>query len=570
MAGSQIDILPHKTDKCNTNSGLKVFVSEDGRVTGYCFACGTYIPDPYGDGRTADGVVWPAKKTEAQIQAEIAEVETYQTLNVLSRKLKASTLKQFGAYTSLSEQDGVTPTAIYWPVTKNRNKVGYYVKMLSKDIHPYFIGDAKDSDPFGWDEALKSGAYKLIITEGPEDMAAVKQLFDIYGDEKWIPAVISLPKGAGSAKKTITKYIKDIQNFKEVIFCFDDDEPGQKALADAMVILPTAKSVVLPYKDANECLLQGAGKQAYNALSYRAATPKNTRIVYAESLHEAAREPAKWGEYTWPFPKLNDLTRGLRLGETLYGGAGVKMGKGELRNEVAAHLIMNHNAKVFMVSPEESNSKTYKLCAGKLASRRFNDPKIEFDYKAYDKAGEVLKSHLALLNLYQHVGWNSLKEDIKAAADWGAKIHFVDPITNLVGGIGSGEANTELERIAQEGAALAMDLNILIIWFCHLKAPEGQISPDVRDKKYASGHYIGIGNCPHEMGGDIYSTQFAGSRAMMRSCNMMFGLEGNKDPNLPDNIRNRRRIKILEDREFGETGTFDLYWDKNTGRFTEL
>ena len=57
-----------------------------------------------------------------------------------------------------------------------------------------------------------------------------------------------------------------------------------------------------------------------------------------------------------------------------------------------------------LAKPEEANKKTYKLMAGKIASKVFHDPKVEFDYEAYEKAGEVLNSKLCMVNLYQHLG----------------------------------------------------------------------------------------------------------------------------------------------------------------------
>lgn len=238
-------------------------------------------------------------------------------------------------------------------------------------------------------------------------------------------------------------------------------------------------------------------------------------------------------------------------------------------NALAAHFIKEHDVKVFMAKPEEANKKTYKLLAGKMVGRSFHDPKKEFDYEAYDRAGEILAGKLAMVNLYQHLGWESLKDDILSAVNWGAKVVFIDPITNLTNGENSGEANTKLQEIAQDVAAMAHDHNIVIFLFCHLKAPDSNITKEKREKFYHDGRYIGLGNCPHEMGGDIYSSQFAGSRAMMRSCTLMLGIEGNKDAEIPEEARNMRNIKILEDREFGETGVFPVYWNKETTLFVE-
>lgn len=203
-----------------------------------------------------------------------------------------------------------------------------------------------------------------------------------------------------------------------------------------------------------------------------------------------------------------------------------------------------------MAKPEEANKKTYKLLAGKIEGKVFHDPTREFDYDAYDRAGEKLEGKLALVNLYQHLGWESLESDIRAAAAWGAKVIFIDPITNLTNGMESGAANVALQQYAQEASAMALDLDVVIFLFCHLKAPSQGDS--------------------HEMGGHVLSTQFAGSRAMMRSCNYMLGLEGNKDPELDPYERNQRTLVLLEDREFGEVGRFPLYWDSKTQLFNEM
>lgn len=571
--GTVVDRIPHKTDKCNTKRGLVVFADEDGSINGHCFACDTTVAHPYGEEKTLEDLPKPKVKTPEQIAAQLAEIDGYPVVDLPTRKLRAKVLESLGYKIEMSEADGTTPTVMYRPYTKNGKLSAYKAKTLGlKQNKSWYVGEAKDLDLFNWEQAKRSGAYRLFVTEGEEDAAAIEAIFTLYNTNKeYHPAVVSLPYGAGMARKALQKHSKDIKRlFKEVVLCFDDDEPGHKAVREAMIVLPDAVSVVLPEKDANACIIAGKAKAAYKALSFNTAKPKNTRIVFGENLHAEAREAAKYGELTWPYPKMNELTRGIRLGETIYIGAGVKMGKSELLNDLAAHFIENDGVKVFMAKPEEANKKTYKLIAGKIAKRRFHDPKVEFDFDAYDKAGAILKGNLAMVDLYQHMGFNSLKDDIVEAAGWGAKVVFIDPITNLTNGMASGDANVALQDIAQQLAAMALDLNIVIFIFCHLKAPEGNLSKDQRQGKYAKGQFFGLGNCPHELGGDVLSAQFAGSRAMMRSCNLMVGLEGNKDEELEEAVRNTRNLKILEDREFGEVGSFPVFWNRETTRFKEL
>jgi twinkle protein len=548
---------------------------ETGLTNGYCFSKGIFIPNPYGDPRKAADIPAPPQKSTSQIQAEIAEIGGYQTLPLDNKKLSAASLATYGVVVGVSEVDGTSPETIYYPYTKAGKTVGYKVKLIPRDGQSkrmWSVGDMKNVDLFGWNRAIGLGSKKLIITEGEDDAIALTAIINRFQKPEykdWV-AVVSIPHGAGNAKRDLAKYKNEIlSHFKEVVLCFDMDEAGRAAVEECVLLFPEAVSVTLPRKDANQCLIDGVPKAAFNAVMFNAEKPKNTRLVFGSDLHEAARIPPTYGELTWPWEHLNKTTRGIRLGETIYIGAGVKMGKSELLNAIAAHFIKRHNVKVFMAKPEESNKKTYKLLAGKIVGKVFHDPEKDFDYVSYDKAGEVLRDKLAMVNLYQHLGWETLKADIIAAVNWGAKAVFIDPITNLTNGIDSGEANTKLQEIAQDLASMALDYNIVIFIFCHLKAPEGNIAKDKREKLYRDGKYIGLGNCPHELGGDVVSAQFAGSRAMMRSCNMMLGLEGNKDNDLTPEIKNMRDLVLLEDREFGETGRFPLYWNSETTVFVE-
>ena len=547
-----VEKLPHRTDKCNSANGLQVFQEEDGTYSGYCFTCNTYIANPYHDHPKGYS---PPKFTKSpeQIQQELREIDEYQTVDLKDRKLKKYALEYFGVKIGLSETDGTTPHSHYYPYYINDELIGYKCRLI-ENKKMWAIGSIKGADFFGWQQAILAGGKKLFVTEGELDAVA---LFQIMKDHnagtqyaELNPAVVSLSNGAGGAAKQFAKMLPEIRkHFKEIVLVFDNDEPGKKATEDVIRICPEVVVATLPAKDANDCLIQGRSKAAYNACVFNTSKPKNTRIVRGLDIHEAAKEPPKYG-VSWPWRHITEATRGIRLGETIYLGAGQKQGKSEVVNTLAAHFIQVHGWKVFLVKPEESNKKSYKLVAGKIAGKIFHDPNIPFDENAYEKAGEIIKENLYLLDLYQHVGWETLKTDIRAAAMEGCKAIFIDPITNLTNGMEASVANTKLQEIAQELSSMALDLNVVIFIFCHLRNPDS--------------------GPPHERGGEVLSSQFAGSRAMARSCNLMLGLEGNRDPNLPREERNIRTLVLLEDREYGETGRFKLYWDQATGLFNEI
>jgi len=543
-----VEKLPHS---CGSSDALQVFQDDHtGVFTAYCFACDTYEPHPYTEGGKK-----PTKKVEksaGKIRSELEEIFHYPCVDLPDRKLTKESLLYFGIKTGLSEQDGKTPVFHYYPYLKDGEVIGYKARLTPKTF--WAVGNLKDAELFGWQQALQTGAKSLYITEGELDAVALYQALKNkargtkYAD--YNPAVVSLIKGGTSAKKDLAKFLPSLShNFKEIVLVFDQDDAGKAAVKDAIQVIPYAKTVHLPAKDANECIIKGFEMALCNAVLFKKERPKNTRLVWGWEVEEEARKETKMG-LTWPWQGLTDLTRGMRFGETTYLGSGVKMGKTTMVGVIAAHLIIEHGIKVLIAQPEEPVAKSYKLIVGQIAKRVFHDPNIPFDYPAFDKAKALLSPNVRLLDLYQSLDWNTLRGDIQEAVLDGCQAVFIDPITNLTNGIDAATANTVLQEFAQELAFMAKDLGIMVFMFCHLKAP--------------------LTGPPHERGGKVFSSQFAGSRAMMRSCHLMLGLEGNKDPDLPKEETCMRRLIILEDRAFGSSGGIRMYYDDKTGLYHEI
>lgn len=547
------ECVEKRAHECGSRSGLQVFLNEDETTySGYCFSCNTYVADPYGRGGPKKAPK-AYRKTQEEIQAELDEVTAYPVVTLTDRRLRDYSLDYFGIKIGLSEEDGDTPATHHYPYRVDGRLVAYKNRIISNK-KMWSTGSMDDVDLFGWEEAVKAGGKRLFITEGELDAVSLYQTLKLrnkgtqYEDIDY--AVVSLPKGAAHAVKAISSNIDKIRkSFKEVVLVFDEDEAGQTARDQVVRNWGDFLTATLPDKDANACVLNGKTKALASAVLFNADVPKNSSIIWGGSLHEAGRTEAKWG-YSWPWKGLTELTRGIRLGETYYIGAGAKMGKSEIVNTIGAHCIIEHKWKVFMAKPEEANRKSYQMVVGKAVGRIFHDPKIPFDFDAYDKGSKLIGDNLGLMDLYQNITWAVLKDDIRSAALHGCKAIIIDPITNLTNGMEAAKANVVLQEIAQALSVMAKDLNVAIFIFCHLKAP-------------TSGD-------PHEKGGEVFSTQFAGSRAMMRSCNLMIGIEGNKDEELDIAERNIRRLRILEDREFGNVGSIRIWWNNESSLFSEI
>lgn len=540
---------------CGTSDALQVFEKEDGTLDGYCFSCDQYVANPYNKPMTIDDIPKSERlsKTKEEIREELEEISQCSCVDLPDRRLRKSSLEAFGVKVGLSQKDGKTPNVVYFPY-KSKGEIVRYKARLLGEKKMWSIGTSNDVDLFGWDEAIATGSKRLIITEGEYDAIALSGIINTYTKDQFAeykPAVVSLPNGAGNAARDLGKLLPKIsKHFREISLCFDADEAGTRAIEAVSKLIPHATVITLPSKDANQCVIEGKGKAAFNATTFNHAKAKNSRLVWLDDIWDDSKKPAVFG-VSWPWEWMTKKTRGIRKGETLYLGAAQKMGKSEIVNTLAAHLVAVHDWKILLAKPEEANTKSVKLLAGKIAYTKFHDPDVEFDEAKYEEAGKTLMGHkVCMLNLYQHLGWETLKSDIISAVGEGVDAVFIDPITNLTNGMSSADANTKLQEIAQELAAMAKDLNIVIFIFCHL-----------RNKDSGS---------PHDRGGEVLTSEFAGSRAMGRSCNYMLGLEGNKDPSLPPMERNIRSLVILDDREFGESGKVRLYWDSNTTAFNEL
>jgi len=182
------------------------------------------------------------------------------------------------------------------------------------------MGDKKAMGLFG-QHLWRDGGKKVVITEGEIDAMTVSQL----QQNKW--PVVSVPNGAQGAAKSVAEAIEWLESYDQVIFMFDQDDPGKAAAKECAAILSPGKSYIarLPMKDANECLLAGRGKDIISAM-WDAKAYRPDGVIDIDSVADKACMDIERGN-DWPWPTLTDKTYGRRRGK-LYGfGGGTGCGK---------------------------------------------------------------------------------------------------------------------------------------------------------------------------------------------------------------------------------------------------
>ncbi len=539
------------------------------------------------------GKVLTAKKQWQNQEVEtMKDVEGYPILAIPERFISKSTAEHFNIRTALSQEDGKTPIAHYFPYTIDLEVVGWKKRDLTvPKVSPYHFSvigfQSAKCDLWGMASANKTGGKKVFVTEGEYDAAAVWEV--LKGEyPQGNPNVVSISNGTANAVQNIGQKQNQafLRKFNEPpVLVFDADKAtqeerekqkimkGKDAIAAVYGLMPDIQIADLPTDlDPIDMIKDGMAKQLYwLCMKPKAYVPDG--FVKYETFQQKASELPKLGK-PWPWPSMTKLSLGRRVGEGHYIGAGVKIGKSELVNQLSEHVIKVEGGRIALFKFEEEPEITCKKVAGKMFGKDFTNPEKVifvgddgvlrdiygkeiydvshgyFDQETLTKAVDGVGDNIIYYNNYGACSWDVVKGAIRhAVLVEGVTDVVLDPISRMVAGVSAAEANTLLERFADELSKMAKDLGFIYYCFCHLKSPD-------------SGQ-------PHERGGKVMSHQFTGSRAMMRSTYYMWGIERNKDPDLDPKERNTSTIVLLEDRKYGRSGYFKVYYDQETGDYLE-
>lgn len=491
----------------------------------------------------------------------LTDISEYPFKGLETRGLTKETCEHFGVRVGVSTTDGKTVEAIYFPMYKNKKLVAYQKKDLTlpKDdnYHFTFIGKVDSQcDLFGQDVA-PTGGKKSYTHEGALDaMASWQVMKDKYSSGN--PACVAVVSTSWAVKQ-VANQKEFYDKFQDNVFVFDQDQctleelkkgviRGKEATQAVAQLMPNILVASFSEKDANEMLLQGKEDELYWALVSKCKQFKPQGFVTVDDIFDEATTMPTWGR-PWPWPSLTKLTYGRRDGEGMYLGAGVKVGKSEAVNQIAQYDTQVLGDKIALFKLEEKPAMTARKIAGKIMHKQFHIPDGDFSQQELIEGINLVRKGILLYDSYGATSWDNLKAAIRyAVVVEGVKTVIIDPLTRMTTGMEAAAANTELERIADEISKMAIDLKFFYMFFCHLKAPQSGKS--------------------HEEGGTIHSNQFTGSRAMMRACHYMIGIQ--RDKSLEDEIeKNTSTFVLLEDRVFGRSGKFSVFYNNATGDYLE-
>jgi len=520
---------------CDSSDAMSIYEQEDKSITGYCWSCDTYIPDPLG----GEPMIKKNKSEDYTSYEKVEDIEKYPIRALESRGISGEAAHKFGVRVSTSQTTGEID-AHYYPYYKDGVITGYKKRGLPKDFHG--VGDTKDPELFG-QHLYGKGGKLLTIVEGEIDCLATYDIFRSKGKKY---RVVGLPTGANV--KAIKSNLEWIESFDTIILALDQDEPGKKATKDICNILSTGKVKIATYseKDPNKMLQEGKGNEFFDAIM-NSTEYRPDGIVSIDDIFEQAVKPVEWG-LSWPWPKLTQLTFGRRRKE-LYGlGAGTGTGKTELFKEVIDHILDTEDSPVGLLFLEEEPAMTAKILAGKSKNKTFHIPDSGWEQKELEEALNEMRGRVFLYDHWGSKDYETLRSKIRyMVVTLGIKDIFLDHLTALVAE--EPDENKALGRIMANLAALTQELNFTLYFISHLTTPSGT---------------------PHEEGGRVTSSQFRGSRAIAFWANYLFGLERNQQADDKEE-RHTTTFRVLKDRYTGRaTGeVFYMGYNQEEGRFYE-
>jgi len=497
---------------------------DDGHA--YCFGCEHYEP--------------PTDSPPARIETK-PKSHTFlehESSPIKSRGLSEDTCRKFGY--GIGDYNGdICHVANY----RDAGGVLTAQKLRFKDKSFKMLGKA--TTLYG-EHLWRDGGKFITVTEGELDCLSVSQAFG----NKW--PVVSVPNGAKGAAKAIRRSIEFLEQFDHVHFCFDNDEVGIEAANECCLLMSPGKAkrvTDLPYKDANECLMEGKVKELVNAI-YGAKIFRPDGVVCGEDLWERLQEDELVESVSYPWSGLNALTHGIRQGElvTLCSGTGV--GKSSVCRELC-YWLMQQGHTVGYLALEESVVKTSRGLMG----IELNKPPHYWEYdegvlketfkKVMGKNRLVLYDHFGSLQ-YEHL----LSKIRYMVLQMGASHIFLDHLSIVISGLEESQTFNErrlIDNAMTKIRSMVEELGVAVFLVSHLSRPEGR---------------------GHEEGALTSLAQLRGSHAIGQLSDLVVGLERNLQEGCGES--NVTTVRVLKNRFSGETGIACLLrYEPDTGRLHE-
>jgi twinkle protein len=348
--------------------------------------------------------------------------------------------------------------------------------------------------------------------------------------------------------EAIKQHIDAIAGYKEIILCFDMDEPGRNATEDVLKMLPPGKgkTVLLPEKDAFDVIKKdnGAGQLRYAISKAKAFVPKTlvTGSELVKASLERTRKSQKSGIKTG-YPSLDKLSGGFKPGEVITIVAGTGTGKTSFTLNLTYNISVDGDSKVLFIPLEMGLdnivNRMYELHTG----NRVYTPEGIVIHDDFEEVAEVVCENLVVFDHIGSLDTEKLTNDVQfAVSAYGVNCLVLDHKDAMVSNLDSGDNGYKaIDSMMGSLKKLAIDSELCIILVSH----QSRSTDDKNDTKASL-------------------NRVRGSQGVAQNSDMVLGLERERDSNITT-------VKTLKaHRLIGVFGEFALGYDPKTKKMREL
>jgi twinkle protein len=377
----------------------------------------------------------------------------------------------------------------------------------------------------------------LYIVEGEFDCMALKE----YGIEG-----VSIPSGVNDMS-WIENDWSFLERFQAIVIMMDNDHAGQESVEEIVARLGNWRclNAVLPFKDTNECLINGVSKNDFvqylvNAKGFD--IPQLTSCKdYMDEIIEYQNDHLKLYGIKTGLQKLTDIIKGWRLEEVSIWTGSNGSGKSTIINQEMLNLL-RQGERICIGSFEMPPRKYLRwLIMQALEKDKFTDEEIRTLLNKYSE-------QLFIINIVGEIKQNDLLSIMEfASRKYGISYYFIDSLMRI-----SFDEKYELKEQKHFIAALkafSSKYKSHIHVVAHPR--KGASDDDMPDKSSIAGT------------GDITNLAdnvFSFYRFSEEKKQEAFG----KGKELPDNV-----LFVKKNREHGTLGNIHLYFNSNCKKFHE-
>src|SRR5579872_1404780 len=407
---------------------------EDGH--GYCYSCNYYKPK--------DGI----------------DLTNYTYEYLPTRGINSETFKFYDVRTKI-DADG-KPFEQGYPYSNGAFKIrtlgekGFYTK-----------GDIQKAGLFGRNKFGPGSNRSVTITEGELDALSLYQVLK--------SPVVSV-RSSGSARLDASIDRSYLNSFERIYLAFDGDEPGRAAAAEVARLFDYNKVYDVRFpggnrKDANDYLQAGEDRELreiwWNAKKF---LPDNL-ISSLSDFEKELLKPVKYG-VSYPFPTLNNMTYGMKIGEVVLLTAQEGVGKTEVMHTMLHHLLKETTDAVGAIFIEESKQRLLQALAGIELQRPVHLPDCGCEPSETVSAFKRVVPTDDRLYVYNHFGSDSADSIIDTirflVTARGCRWIFFDLISLAVAGLGGDREREALEYLSARLELMTQELDFGLIMVSHV------------------------------------------------------------------------------------------------------